>query len=141
MEERQVLSWQGGWLPEPILYDDPEVRRGWEWGGQYEPGPSGNSLPPAQVAEGPRLAWSQGRSGVRAPPSRPPKPSHFLCAAVRELELRAVQAQDARELRLSLWLSAPRPSRHPPARSGPWICPGASWWPGLSASGQVRVPS
>lgn len=80
MEESQVPSWQGGWLPEAILCYDPEVRWAGSGGGRYWRGRRGSSLPPAQVAEGPRLAWSQGRRCVRAPPRRwsPPTSSALL---------------------------------------------------------------
>lgn len=59
-----MRHWQGGWLPGTIIiYYDPDPRWGWVGG---HGGRRGSSLLLAQVAEGPRLAWSQGRR-VSAP--------------------------------------------------------------------------
>lgn len=44
----------------------------------------------------------------------------------------------ARRLPLRPAALSPR-TRPPPPRRAPWTCPGASWWPGRSACGQVRA--
>lgn len=68
--------------------------------------------------------WPRARAAACLRPSPPLESSHFLCASVREREPGAVQAPDAtHRLWLSLWLAAPRPSRHRVAGHGPALGP------------------
>lgn len=132
------------WFPGAVVLWNCLQRQ--EWGGgrrRSQETRRGCSRPPAQVAEGPRLDRSQSPAVSGAPPRRSSPPtSSEGAAAVREPGA-ARSARGAAQRRLRLWLAAPRRRSAPgPAAAprGPWTCPGASWWPGPSACGQVRPP-
>lgn len=100
---------------------------------QHAAGPGGRGAQPGREP-----------SGVvsRAPPrlrSGPPTSSEHAGCQGAARGGRAVQAPAPRPGGCRSG-SPPPPLRtgHPPPRRGPWTCPGASWWPGRSACGQVR---
>lgn len=132
-------------FPEAVLLGfSPKAKAGW---GQER---SGEALRPKPAAcpggRGAETGSQPEPSGVRAPlpaaralplPLKEPRLSGSRAPS-------AVQAPGAAQRRLPLWLAAPRcrsATRSPQPRRGPWTCPGASWWPGPSACGQVRDPS
>lgn len=131
------------WFPGAVVLWNCLQRQEWGGGRRSQETRRGRSRPPAQVAEGPRLDRSQSPAVSGAPPRRSSPPtSSEGAAAVREPGA-ARSARGAAQRRLPLRLAAPRRRSAPgPAAAprGPWTCPGASWWPGPSACGQVRPP-
>lgn len=100
--------------------------------------------------------WQRGRDWPRARRERVRAPLPAARALPLPLQERRLSGSRARgsqcrlrapARRLPFGLAAlpprrpsPGPSHRRRRRRAPWTCPGASWWPGRSACGQVRPP-